>query len=162
MKNDTIIQVYSRFCPPPSNFIANGPECRPTFELQPDGSLKETGEVNFVEQIQSYRGLYDVKDIVHRYQLGDTSALGVPSNNFIDNSGASTDLRDYTQIAIQNKLGKAFESLPDDIRSGFSDLSDFAKAIGDGSFIDRINEASAKSKQGQSGSSGSSEGGDNK
>lgn len=160
MKNENI-KVYSRFNNPPSNFIDSSSHTRPTFELDENGDLKQIGEVDFFEQIQSYRGLYDVKSIVARYNMGDATALGTPSNTYLDNTGVSLDLRDYTQAAIEQKLGKAYAGLPDDIRSNFVDINDFAKSLGDGSFIDRLNSAARTTTQSESSSSSTSEGGNN-
>lgn len=137
------VKVYHRFNVRPSEFNSPCSESCDKYELQ-DGELKKVGTDYFYDKIQSFRGMYNVQNIVKRYAAGDVSALGSPGGQYIDVSCASNNLADYTQAKIEAAVQKAFNGLADDFRNTFADYTEFGESLEKGTFYDRLKQFTDK------------------
>lgn len=90
-----------------------------TPNISKDGiiELVVTGKEDLVEYMNSFRDSTDPEILIQRFMNGDTSALSGGNPMFLDLLGAPKTLAEA--YALNARAQKAFEGLPDSIRSKF-------------------------------------------
>lgn len=97
-------------------------------------SLVESGIEPVHQLIQEAARGNTVKDILSRFNAGDTSALGVDSNSYADISNAPQSLLDAELSLI--KAHSIYDSLPSDVKSRYdNDFETFLSSVDSGAFM---------------------------
>lgn len=136
-------------------YISNpGSQFKEIYVLDPNGNnefdiMLSDKKYNLQEYIDSFKDQCDVNILIKRFENGDITALGDPSQ-FVggDIYGFPDSIQDIYKL---NKSAKEyFNSLPADIKSCFNDINDFytsdpakiSKVYGD--FYDKLKEINKK------------------
>lgn len=97
--------------------------------------LRCIGEDDIFDYIQSFKASCDIKTLLKRFELGDTSALLARPGVYADFINAPSTLAEYLNVQIKAK--QLFDSLPADVRSSFNnDPNQFFVKIGTPEFED--------------------------
>lgn len=95
-------------------------------------------KINRYEMIQASKPSCDINYIVKRALAGDMTALNVRTPQYGDISDMPDNLNDLN--ALQKNSISGFDSLDSNIKALFdNDIDKFISAIGDGSYVDTIN-----------------------
>lgn len=102
------------------------------------------GQVNQYDEIQACLDGTKIENIIKRYVLGDTSALGIPDGGqYVDTVGMP-----HSYIEAQNMIRSVFNSydnLPLDIQSKFDNKQDFINSVQNGSLFSKLSASAAES-----------------
>lgn len=111
-------------------------------QFQKDGSLqlKESGQENWQEYIQSFAESTDINTIVTRLAAGDVSVLSKSTGSFGDFTEMPKTLAEFMQLEIDCK--NLFDSLPLDVRKEFDmDKNKFLAQAGDIEWFDKVKDS---------------------
>lgn len=99
-----------------------GSRFSPTFALSSKVAgimdLEIVGEVDIYESIQSHRESVDIKNIMKRFELGETNLLKPDRGMIVDITNVPTNIPDVMKIVLTAK--QQFDSLPMDIRETYN------------------------------------------
>lgn len=117
----------------------------PYFTESGSRQLRCIGEDDIDDYIQSFRDSCDIKTILKRFELGDSSALMARSGFYGNFTNVPTTLAEFLNAQI--KANQLFDSLPADLRSSFNnDANQFFVKIGTPEF-EEIARNYSKSKE---------------
>lgn len=93
---------------------------------------------NLYEKIQLAKSTVDLDMIIKRAKAGDMSVLNVRQANYADVSEIPDNINDLN--ALENSISDSFNKLDPNVRALFgNDVSAFANAVSNGSYIETIN-----------------------
>ena len=94
------------------------PEYSPTIDKNGNIDLKQVGEINHYEQIQSHADSVDINNIMLRYEMGETNILNRRNGAYLDVTDMPKNLTEHLQkIIIANN---EFENLPAEIKNKYN------------------------------------------
>lgn len=120
-------------------FTEHGNAEIPTFILNDDGILEETGCKNLYDEIQSHRESVELSVLLQRYAQGDESALNKVQGVYEDIVGAPST---YAELfdAVKN-AETSFNGLPEGLRQLFDNSPvEFWKTYGTPEFAKKVRE----------------------
>lgn len=108
--------------------------------------LKETGQKNHYEEIQSHAESVDINVIMDRYYLeGDAVLHQRPNGQYIDITDMPNNFTEVLQkIIIANR---DFENLPENIRKEYKTVEEFVNDIGSEKFNKLFNPEEKKPEE---------------
>ncbi len=98
-------------------FTASGSRKKPIYTPRFDGeciSLRETGSIDLQDSINAYAPYCDIRYMLTRLKVGDTSVLSSRSPSYGDFSGLPGNPVDT--LNLLHDVERSFSELPDDIR----------------------------------------------
>lgn len=121
------IAQHQRFATNPGNGLI--PTYSPRYATDGVLVLKEDGQHNLYEEIQSHRDSTDIELIIDRYFNGDPTALSRVQGTYADITNMPQNM--HEAMALVDNARRDFESLPVDIKQLFdNDPNQFLATLG--------------------------------
>lgn len=129
-------------------FCSSGNAVKPTYEgfYNDDGvlELKQTGQINLYDEIQSHAESVDIYTTLNRFTNGDAGALSKVQGLYGDFTEMPKTYADMLNTVINGE--RKFNSLPVDVRAKFNhNFGEFVAGIGSDSWREKMSVGAAAS-----------------
>uniref|UniRef100_A0AAU8B8J5 Internal scaffolding protein n=1 Tax=Dulem virus 170 TaxID=3145647 RepID=A0AAU8B8J5_9VIRU len=119
----------------------SGNAVKPTYEgfYDKDGvlKLKQTGQINIYDEIQSHAESVDIYTTLKKFTAGDTGALSKVQGLYGDFTEMPKTYADMLNVVINGE--KKFNELPVDVRAKFNhNFGEFVAGIGSDSWREKL------------------------